>query len=365
MIRIKEVINVLENWASPAYQESYDNCGLLTGNSADEVKGTMVCLDATEDVLDEAIKENCNLIIAHHPIVFSGLKKITGRNYVERVIIKAIKNNLALYALHTNLDNIETGVNMRLCHQLGLTNAKILLTKQGTLKKLVTFTPIAQAEKVRTALFEAGAGNISNYSECSFNVEGKGTFKPEAEANPVIGEKLIRHTESEVRTEVIFEAHKEYQVLKALFESHPYEEVAYDIYALTNSHQQTGSGMIALLEDEMDEIAFLNMVKTKLNCSALKHTRLCHKKVRKVAVCGGSGFFLLPQAIAAGADAFITSDIKYHQFFDADGSILLIDAGHYETEQFTMMLIKDLLIKNFTTFAIRLTKVDTNPVKYI
>lgn len=180
---------------------------------------------------------------------------------------------------------------MRLCHQLGLTNAKILLTKQGTLKKLVTFTPIAQAEKVRTALFEAGAGNISNYSECSFNVEGKGTFKPEAEANPVIGEKLIRHTESEVRTEVIFEAHKEYQVLKALFESHPYEEVAYDIYALTNSHQQTGSGMIALLEDEMDEIAFLNMVKTKLNCSALKHTRLCHKKVRKVAVCGGSGFF--------------------------------------------------------------------------
>lgn len=291
MIRIKEVINVLENWASPAYQESYDNCGLLTGNSADEVKGIMVCLDSTEDVLDEAIKENCNLIIAHHPIVFSGLKKITGRNYVERVIIKAIKNNLALYALHTNLDNIETGVNMRLCHQLGLTNAKILLTKQGTLKKLVTFTPIAQAEKVRTALFEAGAGNISNYSECSFNVEGKGTFKPEAEANPVIGEKLIRHTESEVRTEVIFEAHKEYQVLKALFESHPYEEVAYDIYALTNSHQQTGSGMIALLEDEMDEIAFLNMVKTKLNCSALKHTRLCHKKVRKVAVCGGSGFF--------------------------------------------------------------------------
>nr|HRC92456.1 Nif3-like dinuclear metal center hexameric protein [Bacteroidia bacterium] len=258
MIRIKEVINVLENWASPAYQESYDNCGLLTGNSADEVKGIMVCLDSTEDVLDEAIKENCNLIIAHHPIVFSGLKKITGRNYVERVIIKAIKNNLALYALHTNLDNIETGVNMRLCHQLGLTNAKILLTKQGTLKKLVTFTPIAQAEKVRTALFEAGAGNISNYSECSFNVEGKGTFKPEAEANPVIGEKLIRHTESEVRTEVIFEAHKEYQVLKALFESHPYEEVAYDIYALTNSHQQTGSGMIALLEDEMDEIAFLN-----------------------------------------------------------------------------------------------------------
>lgn len=364
MIRINEVIKVLENWAPLAYQESYDNCGLLTGNSADEVKGIMICLDTTEAVLDEAIKENCNLIIAHHPILFSGLKKITGRNYVERVIIKAIKNNLAIYALHTNLDNINTGVNRQLCQQLGLENAKILLQKQGILKKLVTFTPIEQAEIVKKALFAAGAGNISNYSECSFNIEGKGTFKPEAEANPTIGEKFIRHTESEVRTEVIYEAHREHLVLKALFESHPYEEVAYDIYTLTNPHQQTGSGMIGQLKEEIDEITFLQLVKSNLNCSVLKHTHLSQKKIRKVAVCGGSGIFLLPQAIDAGADALITSDIKYHQFFDADNRILLIDAGHYETEQFTMMLIKDLLIKKITTFAIRLTKVDTNPVKY-
>lgn len=365
MPTVNDIITELEKTAPLAYQENYDNAGLITGNKTMDVKGIMLCLDSTEDVIDEAMSTNCNMIIAHHPIVFSGLKSITGKNYVERVIIKAIKNDIALYAIHTNLDNVISGVNKKLAEKIGLINTQILAPKKDLLKKLVAFCPTEQAQKVREALFNAGAGHIGNYSHCSFNAQGTGTFQGNESTTPYVGNKGEQHFEPEVRIETIYESVNEGRIIKALLASHPYEEVAYDIYALENTFQQNGSGMIGDLSMEMTENEFLEHIKSALNAKGIRFTKPTGKKIKRVAICGGSGFFLLQNAIKENADAYLTSDVKYHQFFDADGQTLLVDAGHYETEQYTMELISELLNQKFATFAIRLTKVTTNPVNYL
>jgi dinuclear metal center YbgI/SA1388 family protein len=364
MATISEVVSYLENFAPLALQETYDNAGLITGEAATEVKGVLVCLDSIEEVLDEAIRKGCNLIVAHHPIVFSGLKKINGKNYVERILIKAIRNHIAIYATHTNLDNIKHGVNAKICEKLGLKNTKILLSKKNLLMKMVTFCPESHAEAVRSALFASGCGQISNYDECSFNIEGTGTFRAGENTNPFVGEKGKRHNEKETRIETIFESYKENKVILALKESHPYEEVAYDIYPLQNSLPEVGSGMIGDLGSPMEPMDFLKLVKTGMKTKCIRYTALPSKKISRIAVCGGSGGFLLNDAVRQDADAFITSDFKYHQFFDADKKIMLADIGHYESEQFTMELLHGLLVKKFSTFAVHLTEVETNPVNY-
>ncbi len=365
MLKINDIITELEKIAPLKYQETYDNAGLLTGNTGWEATGALICLDSTEEVIDEAIAANCNLVIAHHPILFGGIKKINGDNYIERTLIKAIKHDIAIYAIHTNLDNVAQGVNKKICEKLDLKNCRILSQKKGVLKKLVTFCPEQDAEKVRNALFKNGAGNIGNYNECSFNLSGQGTFKGNPNSNPIIGEKGKRHTENEIRIEVIFEISYENNIVSALKSAHPYEEVAFDIYPLDNYFQFTGSGMIGELENEQTEKEFLLKAKRALNAPVIKHTRLLNKKVKKVAVCGGAGIFLLNNAIASGAGIFITGDVKYHQFFDADGKIVLADVGHYESEQFTCELLYQMLNKLFPTFALRLTKISTNPVNYL
>jgi len=364
MSSIKEVTTYLEAIAPLSLQEGYDNAGLIVGNENEEVTGVLVSLDCTEAVVEEAIRSKCNLVVSHHPIVFSGIKKLNGKNYVERTVIKAIKNNIAIYAIHTNLDNVHEGVNKRICETLGIKNTKILSSKKGILRKLVTFCPKDKAGQIRAALFEAGAGKIGNYDECSFNAEGTGTFRGSEETNPYVGEKGKQHHESEVRVETIFPAYLEKVIISKLLEAHPYEEVAYDIYPLENSHQQIGSGMIGELEKELDEKEFLNYLKVSMKTGCVRHTALAGKKVKRVAVCGGSGSFLLNDAIRAGAQFFVTADFKYHQFFDADGKIVIADIGHYESEQFTTELIKGLLLKYFSTFATRLSEVVTNPVHY-
>jgi dinuclear metal center YbgI/SA1388 family protein len=364
MTTIKDVVHYLETIAPADLQESYDNAGLIVGNESTEVKGILVCLDSTEAILDEAIKRNCNLIIAHHPIVFSGLKKLNGKNYVERVVIKAIQNNVAIYATHTNLDNVQIGVNKKICERLGLKNSKILSPKKNILRKLVTFCPTEQIEKIRTALFEAGAGHIGNYDECSYNIEGYGTFRGNEETKPFVGEKGRQHRENETRVESIFPAHLQSQIVAGLLKTHPYEEVAYDIYSLENSHQQIGAGMIGELENEMDEKSFLKHVKTNMKTDCIRHTALLNKKVKRVAVCGGAGSFLLNDAIRSKAEVFITGDFKYHQFFDADNQIIIADIGHYESEQFTKELFSDLLVQKFSTFAVHLSETVTNPIIY-
>jgi dinuclear metal center YbgI/SA1388 family protein len=363
-MKIIEAIKVLEKVAPLSYQESYDNAGLITGTADWECSGILCTLDATEQVILEAKKRGCNLVVAHHPIIFGGLKKITGKNYVERTIITAIKNEIAIYAIHTNLDNVIEGVNNRIADQLGLINRRILLPKEGLLKKLYTFVPLEHAEKLRQALFAAGAGNIGEYSEASFNADGLSTYKGSANTHPFAGEPGKSHTEKETRVELIFPSYLQGQVLKALVENHPYEEVAYDLITLSNDYQQVGSGMIGDLPEALNETGFLQMLVTSFGLSVVRHTPLLGKSVKKVAICGGSGSFLIKNAISAGADIYVTSDIKYHEFFDANDRIVLADIGHWESEQYTTDLIIEILQAKFPTFAVLKSGIKTNPVNY-
>lgn len=363
-MKLSEIIAHLEQWAPPALQESYDNSGLIVGSPLTEITGIIVSLDCTEAVVDEAIKHGCNLIVSHHPIVFSGLKKLNGKNYVERTVIAAIKNDVALYAIHTNLDNVASGVNEKIAAQLGLKNTKILAPKSGLLKKLVTFSPKDAAEKVREALWSAGAGVIGNYDKTSYNIEGTGTYRGNESSNPVIGERGKLMHEPEERLEVIYPLHIEGKLLAALRASHPYEEIAYDLYPLTNPWQQVGSGMIGELAVPLGQNEFLGLIKNMLKAPVIRYTSMPGKQIKKVAVCGGSGSFLLSDAIRSGADAFVTADFKYHQFFDGEGKILIADVGHFETEQFTIDLLADRLKGIITTFAVRKTEINTNPINY-
>lgn len=363
-MKIKDITNYLESLAPLSLQESYDNSGLITGNRNDKLKGVLITLDTTEDVIDEAMEKNANLIISHHPIIFKGLKRLTGNNYVERSVIKAIKNDIALYSIHTNLDNSTEGVNRKLSEKLDLEDCRILKPKQNLLRKLVTFVPIDHAEKVRESIFNAGAGQIGNYDSCSFNLSGEGTFRGGDNTNPYVGEKGKIHYENEIRVETIYPEYIEKNILKALFESHPYEEVAYDIYPLNNLFNQVGAGMIGVLKNSKTEEEFLSFVKNNLNCQTIRHTKMLGKKIKTVALCGGSGSFLINDAIRQKADAYISGDIKYHEFFDSDNKILIIDAGHYETEQFTKELIFDTLKKKFNNFACFLSEANTNPINY-
>jgi len=361
---IKDVTDHLEALAPRSYQEEYDNSGLLTGNASEPVRGVLVTLDCTEDVVEEARRENCNLIIAHHPIIFRGLKKLTGQTYVERTIIKAIKNDIAIYAIHTNLDHVHTGVNRKIAERIGLKNLKILQPKKDTLMKLVTFIPKENASEVINALHHAGAGNIGDYKNCSFQVVGEGTFMATGNAQPHIGQTNQQERVEEVRAEVIFPKHLSTTILNALKQSHPYEEVAYYLSSLENENQEIGAGMIGELEVEMEPIEFLERLKKTMNTSCIRYTTPT-KNIKRVAVCGGAGSFLLPSAISQRADVFVSSDFKYHEFFDADRKIMIADIGHYESEQFTKDLIIEVLKEKFTTFAIIFSKTSTNPLSYL
>lgn len=360
---IQHVIDFLEELAPPQYQESYDNCGLLTGNAAWPVKNILVTLDCTEAIVEEAIEQGCNLVIAHHPIVFGGLKKLNGKNYVERTVIKAIKNDIAIYAIHTNLDNMLHGVNAKICEKIGLNNVRILQPKPGGLKKLVVYVPKNYLEQVQQAMFEAGAGNIGNYSECSFYSEGNGTFKGNEFSQAFVGNKNEQHTEPEYKLEVIVPDHQLGKVITGMTAAHPYEEVAYDILPLANSNNQVGSGMIGELPGELEPQQFLAHLRKSMNLNMIRFTPL-ERNIKKVAVCGGSGSFLLKAAIAAGADAYVSADFKYHEFFDAENRIMISDIGHYESEIFTINLLADEITKKMPTFAVILSNINTNPINY-
>ncbi|MCY7409826.1 MAG: Nif3-like dinuclear metal center hexameric protein [Chitinophagales bacterium] len=364
-MKLIKIINVLEEFAPLPLQESYDNSGLLTGNSQMEITGAILCLDAIEEVIDEAIKKKCNLVIAHHPIIFSGLKKITGKNYVERTIIKAIKNDIAIYAAHTNLDNVQHGVNKKICEKLQLQNTRILSPVKNKLIKLFTFVPNEHAANLRAALFAAGAGAIGNYDDCSYNAEGYGTFRGNDQTNPFVGEKGIQHRENETKIEVIFPFFLQTKIIDALKENHPYEEVAYDVIELKNQWDQTGAGMVGELEHAFTVPDFLQFLKDKMKLQSIRFTKIQKDiKIQRVAVCGGAGSFLLTEAIKARAQCFITSDFKYHQFFDAENKIMIADIGHYESEQFTPEIFAALLKDKFPTFAAHFTSVKTNPINY-
>ncbi|MDF2158347.1 Nif3-like dinuclear metal center hexameric protein [Algoriphagus sp. CAU 1675] len=362
--KIGTVISFLEQIAPSAYQESYDNATLITGDRNWEIKGILCSLDCTEEIVDEAIALGANLIVAHHPIVFKGLKSLTGKNYVERTVIKALKNDIAIYAIHTNLDHVPNGVNKRICDRLGLANTKILQPKKQLLNKLVFFVPKENKDAVLKAVFDAGAGQIGEYKDCSFQLEGMGTFTPSEQAHPHIGQRGIPQYEAEIRAEVILPSFLSGKIISAMKKAHPYEEVAYYLQTLENENQEVGAGMVGTLSEPMEEEKFLDYLKEKMNLQVVKHTSLLGKPIKKVAVCGGAGIFLLGDAKRAGADVFITSDVKYHEFFDAERQIILCDIGHYESEIFTKELLGELLSQNFPNIALYLTKVVTNPTSY-
>jgi len=362
---IREIISYLESVAPPAYQESYDSAGLIIGDPESTVTSALITLDVTEAIIDEAIETGCELIISHHPILFKGIKRLNGNSFVERCVIKAIKNNIAIFAAHTNLDSILGGVNSKICEKIGLTNTIILAPAKDQLLKLVTFIPEDHLDKVREAVFAAGAGEIGKYDKCSFSTEGLGTFRGGDDTNAYVGEKGEFHFEKEARFETILHKHSKNSVINALLKAHPYEEVAYDLFPLENVLPEVGAGMIGELPGAENEIDFLSRLLDIFGCKSIRHTYLLGKPVKKVAVCGGSGSFLLPAAIAAGADIYVTADMKYHDFFEAEEKIIIADIGHYESEQFTKELFYEILIKKFPNFALRLSEVKSNPVLYL
>jgi len=364
-MKIREIISSVETFAPLAFQEDYDNAGLIIGDKEQDATGVLITVDVTEEIIDEAITKKVNLIIAHHPIIFVGLKKITGKNYIERVVLKAIKNDIAIYAAHTNLDNIRGGVNSKIADALGLQNTQILAPLKNHLMKLVYFVPTDLAEKTRKAIFESGAGHIGNYDQCSYNLEGTGSFRAGEATNPFVGNKNEMHFEKEIRVETIFPKHIKHKVVRALIETHPYEEVAYDIYPLHNDYEKAGSGIIGELKKEMPAIDFLKMVKNLFKAQCIRHTKLFSKPVKNIAICGGSGSFLLNEAMKQKADVFISADFKYHQFFDAEDKIIIADIGHFESEQVTKELFYELLIKKFPKFAVYLTEKNSNPINYL
>ncbi|MGC9343546.1 MAG: Nif3-like dinuclear metal center hexameric protein [Bacteroidales bacterium] len=364
-MQLKEIINYFEEIAPFSLQESYDNSGIQIGNPATEVKSAILCIDVTENVITEAVKNSCDLIISHHPLLFGGIKKITGQTMTERIIEQAIRNDISIISLHTNIDAVMNGVNARICDKLGLKNRKVLSPVEGKLMKLAFFVPRANAEEVSNAVFKEGAGVIGNYDSCSFNLEGKGSFRAGEGTNPYVGEKGEVHFEEEIRVETIMPSHLKNRVIESLIQAHPYEEVAYDVYPLENKWEQAGMGMTGEMDEEMEEHEFLNALKAVFNAGCVKYTSLLNKKIKKVAVCGGSGSFLLNKAIASKSDVFVSADFKYHQFFEAEGKILIADIGHYESEQFTKELFYENLTKKFPKFAVRLSEVNTNPINYL
>ncbi|MET3538232.1 Nif3-like dinuclear metal center hexameric protein [Chryseobacterium limigenitum] len=361
---ISEVISKIETRIPLQQAEDFDNVGLLCGVPTRSVSGILVCHDALENVVDEAIKKNCNLIVCFHPIIFSGLKSLTGKNYVERAVLKAIENKIAIYAIHTAWDNDFFGVNAGICNHLGLKNLKILQPKKNNLKQLTVFVPKDHAEQVKEALFSAGAGNIGFYDECSFTLNGGGTFRPIEGSNPFSGQQNIRENADENMVSVIFEGYKQGQIISAMKSAHPYEEVAHQIYNLDNENQYSGLGMYGELDEEMNEKDFLKFVKEKFNLEIIKHSDFNNKKIKRVGVLGGSGASGIKSALSKKCDAYLTGDIKYHDYFLAESKMLICDIGHYESEQFVTQQLFEILSQKFTTFAISKSNEKTNPVNY-
>ncbi len=364
-LKLYELTDVIEAIAPVQTQESYDNSGLIVGNKLDTITGALITLDITEEIINEAVQLGYNLIISHHPIIFKPIKRLNGNSTTERCIIFAIKHGIALYAAHTNLDNSINGVNSIFAEKLKINNTRILQPLKGILRKLVVYVPASHQQEVRDALFKSGAGVIGNYDSCSFNAQGQGTFKAKEGSDPFVGKQGELHMESEIRIETILPFWQEEKVIRAILDVHPYEEVAWDSYNLNNEHQQIGAGIYGQLQKPMNETDFLSNIKNVLGIPFLKHSPLLHKDILKVGICGGSGNFLLQDAINHHCDAFITGELKYHDYFMADNKILLIEAGHYETEQFSKELLYRVLKENFTTFALQISRISSNPVNYL
>ena len=364
-MKLKDLCTYLDTIVPLSFQESYDNSGLQVGLPERDISSALITLDVTEETIEEAISEKCDIIISHHPLIFNGIKRISGKTFTERILYKAVKNDIAIYSSHTNLDIFSNSVSRKMAEKLELKEVKVLSPLKNRLLKLVTYIPETHLDKVKDALFEAGAGVIGNYDMCGFTTSGKGSFRANENANPFIGEKGAIHFENEIRFETVLFSHLKEKVIKALLENHPYEEVAYDVYTLENENVEIGLGCVGSFVDEISEVALLEILSVLFNSKGVRFSKPLGRQVKKIAVCGGSGAGIISSAIASGADVFITSDIKYHNFFDADNKILLVDIGHFESEKFSGEILYDLLIKKFPKFAVRFSEKNTNPINYL
>ncbi len=361
---IDEIISVIEDFAPLALQQSYDNCGLLVGDREQIVEGVLLCLDVTEEVINEAVKKGAGLVIAHHPVIFGSIKKLTGTNFTERVVLKAVRENISIYAAHTNIDSVWGGVNSRISEKIGLKNPEILSPAGGMLRKLVVFVPGDHVSKVREAVFRAGAGHIGEYDQCSFNLEGEGSFRGSEDSDPFVGKRGSIHFEKEIRVETIFPGFLESRIIESMIRAHPYEEVAYDIYPLQNRWDRAGMGMVGDLDSDIDAVLFLKKLKVIFGVKTIRHTKLLQKQIKRVALCGGSGSSLIDAARRSGADIYVSGDFRYHDFFEAGAGMMIADIGHYESEQFTIEIFYELLTKKFPNFAVHFSDVNTNPIHY-
>jgi dinuclear metal center YbgI/SA1388 family protein len=364
-MKLKDLCYYLDSAVPLSFQEDYDNSGLQVGLPEREITSAIITIDVTEEVLNEAISEKCDIIISHHPLIFNGIKKITGRTFTERIINKAVKHDIAIYSSHTNLDIFNTGVSRKMAEKLALREIKVLSPLKNRLLKLVTYIPESHLKIVSEAIFEAGAGVTGNYDRCAFTTTGTGSFRGNEFSRPFVGEAGKMHFEKEIRFETVLFSHLKERVIRTLLEIHPYEEVAYDIYMLDNDNGEVGLGCVGQLSDPIGAGDFLNLVASVFESKGLRYSKPVSESVRKVALCGGSGISLLNVAVASGADVFITADIKYHNFFDADNKILLVDVGHFESEKFSTEILYDLIIKKFPKFAVRFSETNTNPINYL
>ncbi len=363
-MKLKDLCSYLDSVVPLSFQESYDNSGLQVGLADREISSALITLDVTEEVIDEAISHKCNVLVSHHPLIFNGIKSLTGKTFTERILYKAVKHDIAIYSAHTNLDVLSNGVSRKMAEKLGLEKITVLSPSNSMLLKLITYIPESHLDKVRNALFEAGAGVIGNYDQCGFAVSGTGSFRGNENTNPFLGEKGKIHFEKEIRFETILFSHLKDKVIRALLEVHPYEEVAFDLYVLENKNVEIGLGCVGNFPHPMSEDDLLKRVSLVFNAKGVRYSTLTGKPMRKIALCGGSGASLLNLAISSGADAFLTADIKYHDFFKTENKILLVDTGHFESEKFSGEILKDLIIKKFPKFAVRFSETNTNPINY-
>jgi dinuclear metal center YbgI/SA1388 family protein len=364
-MKLKEFCSYLDSAVPLSFQEGYDNSGLQVGSCEKEINSALITLDITEEVLDEARYNSCDIIISHHPLIFTGLRRLSGRSSTERILLNAVKQDVAIYSAHTNLDALANGVSKKMAEKLNLRNIRVLAPLKNKLLKLVTYVPDNHLDKVRKAVFCAGAGVIGGYDNCSFTTPGTGSFRAGEGTDPFAGEKGKIHFEDEIRFETILFTHQKESVISALLAAHPYEEVAYDIYSLENDNIEQGMGCTGEFAEPVDEKDFLKLLSSVFSARGIRYSRLAGNLISKVALCGGSGAFLLNDALASGASAFVTADIKYHSYFETENKILLADIGHYESEKFSTEILYDLIIKKFPTFAVRFSEINTNPINYL
>lgn len=362
---VSDIIAAIEEYAPLSLQESYDNSGLQVGDRAQVVTAVLLCTDVTEEIIGEAVARGANLIISHHPLLFHGLKHLTGRNPIERIVRAAVKRDIAIYSSHTSMDNATGGVSFKMAEKIGLGNVSVMLPQPGQLYKLVVFVPIKEAARVRDAMFAAGAGRLGDYDSCSYALEGKGSFRALAGAHPWVGSIDELHHEDEMRLEVLVMRNCKDAVVQAMLRSHPYEEPAYDLIELDNPSKYTGSGVVGDTQQPIEAAEFLNSLKTAFGTAMVRYAGNIHQMISRVALCGGAGADFIGDAVAAHADIYVTGDVKYHEFTSYCDKILIADIGHYESEHFTKEIFYDIIQKKFPNFATYYAELEKNPINYL